>query len=204
MKKALIIGSLLASFSLSSFAIEGYVTDVNGNVVKNNFGQCWRTNFWNKNVAIKECDPDLFTEPAPIQPKEAVVALKAKKGETIISIEAISVYFDFASHSLTKEARTKLTEYVARNKQELVKAETITVIGSSDRIGGEAYNQRLSERRAKSVVKFIQTLIDLDDKKINAYGVGETSPTTDCHKKTLKENIKCLAPDRRVDVIPTK
>jgi OOP family OmpA-OmpF porin len=48
----ILTGFIFAAMTLSSLAYahtegqNGYLTDTRGNVVKNNFGLCWRTGYW--------------------------------------------------------------------------------------------------------------------------------------------------------------
>lgn len=81
---------------------------------------------------------------------------------------------------------------------------TISVEGNTDRLGSEAYNQKLSQERADAVKAYLITAAGVDSQKITAVGRGESNPMTkpeDC--KGTKANpalIACLQPDRRVDV----
>ena len=78
----------------------------------------------------------------------------------------------------------------------------IQVIGYTDRFGSEAYNAGLSQRRG---VTIRQLMIDngIDATRITSAGAGESSPVSDgCWDvKPREETIKCLQPDRRVELI---
>jgi OmpA-OmpF porin, OOP family len=52
----------------------------------------------------------------------------------------------------------------------------ITVEGHTDNVGKNAYNQKLSQRRAEAVKKYIVDKFDIDAKRIKAVGYGETKP----------------------------
>jgi OOP family OmpA-OmpF porin len=80
--------------------------------------------------------------------------------------------------------------------------DAILVAGHTDRIGGSAYNQKLSERRAQAVKDYLVSR-DVAVSRINAEGMGETRPVTragDCPDSRSAGVIACLQPDRRVDV----
>jgi OOP family OmpA-OmpF porin len=80
--------------------------------------------------------------------------------------------------------------------------DVIHVTGHTDRLGSNAYNQKLSERRAQAVREYI-VAGGFADSKIDAKGMGETQPVTkpeDCKGKQSAKVIACLQPDRRVDV----
>jgi len=76
-----------------------------------------------------------------------------------------------------------------------------TVIGHTDRIGSEAYNQSLSEQRARTVADYLIAKGLFAD-KVRAEGRGESSPVTggSCPDGAKAQMIACLAPDRRVEV----
>ncbi len=81
---------------------------------------------------------------------------------------------------------------------------SISVEGNTDRLGSDAYNQKLSQERADAVKAYLITNSGIDARKITATGRGETNPETkpeDCKgNKPTPTLIACLQPDRRVDV----
>ena len=81
---------------------------------------------------------------------------------------------------------------------------SISVEGNTDRLGSDAYNQKLSQERADAVKAYLITNSGIDARKITATGRGETNPETkpeDCKgNKPTPALIACLQPDRRVDV----
>lgn len=81
---------------------------------------------------------------------------------------------------------------------------TISVEGNTDRLGSDAYNQKLSQARADAVKAYLITSAGIDSQKISSVGRGESNPVTkpdDCKgKQATAALIACLQPDRRVDV----
>ena len=77
----------------------------------------------------------------------------------------------------------------------------VSIVGHTDRIGSDTYNQKLSESRAKAVKQYLVEA-GIPSDKITNQGVGETQPvTTDCKgEKANPKLVSCLAPDRRVSV----
>ena len=78
----------------------------------------------------------------------------------------------------------------------------IQVNGYTDRIGKEAANLKLSQRRAETVANYIVSK-GAPAANVTAVGYGEANPVTGhtCDKvKGRKALIACLAPDRRVEV----
>jgi OmpA-OmpF porin, OOP family len=81
------------------------------------------------------------------------------------------------------------------------------VVGYTDRIGSEKYNQALSERRANAVREYLIAQAPSAASLLTAEGRGEANPVTGdtCNnikdsKKTRAKLVECLAPDRRVEV----
>ena len=140
--------------------------------------------------AIKECNPEFF--------KDEAAKIEAPVAPTV-SAKAITLnadaFFDFDKATLKPEGKASLDALVKDIKIDQV--EYITVVGHTDRIGSDAYNQKLSERRANTVAKYL-TAKGVPATKIKSSGVGETQPVKECKgEKATSALIKCLAPNRR-------
>ncbi len=83
------------------------------------------------------------------------------------------VLFDFNSAALRSASRSSLREMA--NVFEKYPNTTIEVAGHTDSIGTNAYNQRLSERRAGSVASYLEDL-GVRSSRIDAVGYGESQP----------------------------
>ena len=83
------------------------------------------------------------------------------------------VLFDFNSSALRPASRTSLREMAS--VFEKYPSTTIEVAGHTDSIGSNAYNQRLSDRRAGSVANYLETL-GVRSSRIDAVGYGESQP----------------------------
>lgn len=79
----------------------------------------------------------------------------------------------------------------------------IVITGYTDRLGSEAYNQKLSERRALAVKDYIVSKGVASDRLV-AEGKGEADPVVQCDDKNKAALIKCLAPNRRVEIDEVK
>jgi OOP family OmpA-OmpF porin len=77
----------------------------------------------------------------------------------------------------------------------------IEVRGYTDRLGSSAYNLQLSQRRADAVkALLVQQGIPAD--RINARGLGEQDPITQCSDYQPHDRlVACLQPDRRVEIV---
>jgi len=77
--------------------------------------------------------------------------------------------------------------------------ERIEVVGHTDRLGAESYNQRLSQQRAQTVRQVLASH-GIPASRIVASGRGEREPVVQCDQADRTALIACLAPNRRVDV----
>lgn len=86
------------------------------------------------------------------------------------------VFFDFDKATLKPEGRTKLDEAVATlNRYSDMRVE---IQGHTDSLGTEAYNQGLSERRAKAVHDYLVSK-GISASRLTTRGFGETQPVAD-------------------------
>ena len=114
---------------------------------------------------------------------------------------ASKALFDFDKAVLKPEGMKAIdTEIIAKLK-DVQKLELVLVTGHTDPIGTQAYNQKLSERRADAVRNYLVSKGVAKD-KIETLGMGKTQPVPGvvCNQKNMKELIACFAPDRRVEV----
>jgi OmpA-OmpF porin, OOP family len=75
----------------------------------------------------------------------------------------------------------------------------ITISGYTDRLGSDAYNMKLSQRRADSVKAYL-TNKGIAASRLTAVARGENNPVVDCTNKKRVDLINCLEPNRRVEV----
>ena len=208
-KKTLAI-ALLAGLGFSAVAQERvYVIDQRDVVAKSGFDLCWRTGYWTPAAAAAdkagcECDKDLLPK-GTCEPKSAVAPAAAPAAAAVkptgekITVAADAL-FDFNKAVLRPEGKAKLDELVA--KAAAIKLEVILAVGHTDRIGGNAYNQKLSERRAAAVKDYLVGK-GIEANRVYTEGKGETQPVTGTTCKgnaKTKALISCLQPDRRVDI----
>ncbi|AHG74314.1 Outer membrane protein P5 [Mannheimia sp. USDA-ARS-USMARC-1261] len=112
------------------------------------------------------------------------------------------VLFDFAKSSLKPAAATALDAAHTEISNLGLANPAIQVNGYTDRIGKDAANLKLSQRRAETVANYIVSK-GANPANVTAVGYGEANPVTGntCDAvKGRKALIACLAPDRRVEI----
>ena len=103
------------------------------------------------------------------------------------------------------DGKKKLDEEVVAKMKQYPEVEVVLVTGHADRIGKEAYNQKLSERRADAVKSYLVSQ-GVDAKRIETAAKGESEPVVSCSDIKGKESgknkklVECLQPNRRVMV----
>lgn len=118
-----------------------------------------------------------------------------------VSVTATSL-FGFDGATVPATGQTELTTFA--RSIEGMRYEAIQVDGYTDRLGSEAYNQALSQRRADSVKSYLVTNGRLDPARIETRARSEGTPVTakgDCvGERRTPALVECLQPDRRVQV----
>lgn len=137
---------------------------------------------------------------APVAPLGAVAAPAPKVEEPVNA----TVLFDFDRSALRPGEAPKLDELAAKIPGRSI--ERLDVVGYADRIGGESYNARLSDKRAKAVVAYLVGK-GVDAASIRADAKGESEPVTaDACTNMGPENannrklVECLQQHRRAEV----
>ena len=171
-----------------------YLVDKDFNVVKSGTGLCWQNGYWTPANAIAECDGTAKGAPAG-----AKITLAA------------DTLFAFNKADLKPEGKKALDNVVEQAKS--LKVEVIVAVGYTDRIGSDAYNLKLSQRRAAAVKTYLVSK-GIPADKIYTEGKGKANPVTGttCNKiggpqnGSNKKLVDCLQPDRRavLEIIGTK
>jgi len=141
--------------------------------------------------------PRAAPAPAPVAaPAPAPAKPAAPKPEKVTT--ASSVNFDFDRYVIRPDARGQLDDMVGKLRN--VNLEVIIAVGHADRIGSDAYNMKLSVRRADSVKAYLVSK-GVAASRVYTEGKGERQPVKDCKGDgKTKELIACLAPNRRAEL----
>ncbi|WP_413794298.1 MULTISPECIES: OmpA family protein [unclassified Pseudomonas] len=119
-----------------------------------------------------QVDADGCPPPAPAPMVEEVVVVQE---ETIVIRD---VHFEFNKATLTPADKDVLSTVATRLKQETSTAQ-LRVTGHTDSVGSDAYNQKLSEKRANSVVQYLIENGVPRASFVSVSGAGESQPVAD-------------------------
>jgi outer membrane protein OmpA-like peptidoglycan-associated protein len=84
----------------------------------------------------------------------------------------LEVYFDYNSSEISSAAEPDLRTLGKALTNPELRGSVFLIAGHTDGKGGADFNQRLSERRAASVKKFLQDNYDIPDDSLVAAGYG--------------------------------
>lgn len=202
--KMLTLAALLGSAPLAAMAqtdiprkTSGYVQSTNGMIVQDPFGLCWHTGYYTPDLAQVECDPTVAAAPPPVVPPPPPPPAKPNVGIVNEKITfAADAFFDFNKSVLKPEAKAKLDDLVS--KLSSINLEVIIAVGHTDSIGSDAYNQKLSVRRAESVKAYLVSK-GIEPNRIYTEGKGKKQPIA---PNTIngKDNPEGRAKNRRVEI----
>lgn len=164
---------------------------------------CWRDANWTPATAAVGCDGALVRAAAPAPapapqaapaPAPAPAARPAPAPQPPAATKvtyAADAFFDFDKSVLKPEGRAKLDDLVS--KIQGINLEVIIAVGHTDSVGTDAYNQRLSVRRAEAVKAYLVSK-GIERNRVYTEGKGEKQPVAD--NRTAEGRAK----NRRVEI----
>ena len=216
-KVAMLFASAALAAPLSTAFAQAKTVDnwrnVDGIVWKNGTNElCWRNGFWTPATAAANCDgalkppapavapppppapraappPPPPPPPAPAPRPPAPPPPPAPVSEKVTF--AADAFFDFDKSVLKSEAKAKLDDLVG--KTGAINLEVIIAVGHTDAVGSDAYNQKLSVKRAESVKAYLVGK-GVEKNRVYTEGKGEKQPVAD--NKTTEGRAK----NRRVEI----
>ncbi len=178
---------------------------INGMPVVNGTQElCWRDANWTPATAYPGCDGALIPPPPPPPPAPAAApaapapaaaapapAPAAQPPAATKVTYAADAFFDFDKSVLKPEGKAKLDDLVGKVKG--INLEVIIAVGHTDSVGTDAYNQKLSVRRAEAVKAYLVSK-GIEKNRVYTEGKGEKQPVAD--NKTAEGRAK----NRRVEI----
>ncbi len=126
--------------------------------------------------------------------KEVPNAQVERSGEGIVVTFNSNVLFGFDKSDLTPQAQSTINDlYTILQKYP---DENVLIIGHTDDVGSDSYNQKLSERRASSTANYLIGK-GIAAGRITTKGMGETDP------KVANDTEAHRAENRRVEFVLT-
>ena len=191
MKKLNRIAALFAVAALSAGAAQAQAIDnwraTDGTVWKNGTNElCWRDQFWTPATGVQGCDgvpvpeaPAAAPAPAPA-PAVAPAPAPVPVAPAAPAVEKVSfaadAFFDFDKAVLKPEGKAKLDDLADKVKG--LNLEVIIATGHTDSRGTDAYNQKLSVKRADAVKTYL-TGKGIEASRVYTEGKGEAQPVAD-------------------------
>jgi len=171
------------------------LTDKEGNPIKTKL-----TDEEGKVDFLIECNKDVMVEARMDEyenNKQSVAATDEEQVEVKIPLNPIEkiitprelvlnpIYFDFDKWNIRRDAAFELDKVVeAMKKYPDLK---IHIVSHTDIRGTQAYNQKLSEKRAKSTMEYIVSK-GIDASRLSAEGKGESEPAVKCSPCSEKQH----------------
>lgn len=86
----------------------------------------------------------------------------------------LAIHFGFNSDVLTDKGEQQARQLASALNIGKLKDSSLQLIGHTDSVGTDTYNLELSQRRSKSVMKFLLTIDSDFSKRVSTKGVGES------------------------------
>ena len=206
MKKLNKVAMLVAAAAFTAVAgaqsIDNWV-NATGITWKNGSNElCWRDANWTPATAAVGCDGAIVAPPpappapvvTPPPPPPPVVKPPAPAPLPVAATKvtyAADAFFDFDKAVVKAEGKAKLDDLIGKVKG--INLEVIIAVGHTDSVGSDAYNQKLSVRRAEAVKAYLVSN-GIEKNRVYTEGKGEKQPVAD--NKTKEGRAK----NRRVEI----
>ncbi len=186
-----------------------YLTDPAGNAVRGGTGECWRAGIWTAALAnVVGCDGVMAKALPVTSPAEAPEQLATSPAEDSVASEQVidststqeplekisfetETLFDFDKTALKNEGKQRLDLLASRLMDGVVRV--VVALGHTDSLGAQAYNQQLSEKRAKAVIDYLGNK-GIPKEKFYSEGRGGSQPIAS------NSNEAGRAMNRRVEI----
>lgn len=113
----------------------------------------------------------------------------------VADIAALHITFAFDSAEIDRESLPTLKSLGEALKSNELGTSCMQIEGHTDSKGSDAYNQKLSQRRAQSVIRYLAKSLGVEEDRLLAVGKGEIEPIADNGTDTGRQK------NRRVQVI---
>jgi len=108
----------------------------------------------------------------PQKTRGIVLTAQAKTPE--VKSVSMPILFHFGKTTITEESRQYLDAFGQMMQKEELATKTVIIEGHTDAVGTRARNQRLSERRAMAIKRYLVTSYNIDPLRLFPEGRGES------------------------------
>jgi len=204
-KVALVIAAAALATAAGAQSIDNW-RSATGDVWKNSTGLCWHDTNWTPATAAPGCDGAIAAPAPAAAPSAAPAAAPAPSAAPAPAPKpaapppppaatkvtyAADAFFDFNKSVLKPEGKAKLDDLAGKVKG--INLEVIIAVGHTDSVGSDAYNQKLSVKRAEAVKAYLVSK-GIEKNRVYTEGKGEKQPVAD--NKTKEGQAK----NRRVEI----
>ena len=193
-KVAMVLASAVLATAASAQSVDNWRNGTGEHAWKNGTNElCWRDATWTPATAAAGCDgaivapraaaPAAAPAPAPAPraaapaPAPAPAARPAPPPAAATKVTyAADTFFDFDKSVLKADGKAKLDDLAGKVKA--INLEVIIAVGHTDATGSDAYNQKLSVKRADAVKAYLITK-GIEKNRVYTEGKGEKQPVAD-------------------------
>lgn len=195
---AMAFAASLPAYAVDNLTVDGYAKSSDGEIWMSGSGDCVRTVYQDSKELPEACGyKKVEKESVEVanQPTGAEVSIVkdtevtkggevlAAKSEVVTDTFIKNLEFGFDSAELSAADKAQLDEVIAQLEphRSLLRQniEHVNVIGYTDSTGPEAYNQKLSERRAQAVADYLVNVGGVRREVLRVEGRGEADPIAD-------------------------
>ncbi len=212
-KLAMVLATGLLSAAAGAQTVDNWRNATADKAWKNATSEfCYRSSAWTPATAAEGCDGAIVAPkaaapapapapaparaaapapaPAPALAPRAAAPAPAPAAATKVTYAA-DTFFDFDKSVLKADGKAKLDDLAGKVKA--INLEVIIAVGHTDSVGSDAYNQKLSVKRAEAVKAYLVTK-GIEKNRVYTEGKGEKQAVAD--NKTAAGRSK----NRRVEI----